>query len=425
MVKVEVRSITKRIADLNEKLDSSTTLSEPRENAHMRFEYKKNAAYCDFMNAINNFGSIAVSKTFPALCMTKIEKPVVHLKTGVTLTTVDYHGNPRTNGADPVVVELKNPWGEAMPIDLKDNDDGTYTLNCTAHAAGRHKLCISIFDRPVKDSPFTLEVTEHNSPVQKIGSRGDGSLHFKQPINVVIDQHNNLCILDAGNSRIQILDRDGQYIGALANHGMEQHSGTGLALTPNNTFVVVNWRTKHVTELDYEGSVALKFTHEDFLAPTSVAVNRHGDIIIADNEACCLFMFSATGQFLRTIGTKGSKEGQFKLITAVAMGNNDEILVTDHRLQVFTRQGTFVTEVRPGSDVAKGQYHGVTVDRHGNILATRSNFVQVFNAQKKWVFDIDSFDDKLNRAHGLSATTDGHVYVADLGNDCLKVFRYM
>ena len=33
---IEVRNITKKISDLNEKLDVSTTLSEPRENAFMR-----------------------------------------------------------------------------------------------------------------------------------------------------------------------------------------------------------------------------------------------------------------------------------------------------------------------------------------------------------------------------------------------------
>ena len=44
---IEVRNITKKISDLNEKLDMSTTLSEPRENAFIRFEYKHNNATRD------------------------------------------------------------------------------------------------------------------------------------------------------------------------------------------------------------------------------------------------------------------------------------------------------------------------------------------------------------------------------------------
>lgn len=99
---IEVRNITKKIGDLNEKLDMSSTLLEPRENAFMKFEYQHNAAMLDLKQSMEVFGRVRISKTFPALCMAKLEKPTIHLKMTITATTVDYHGNPRVSGGDPL-----------------------------------------------------------------------------------------------------------------------------------------------------------------------------------------------------------------------------------------------------------------------------------------------------------------------------------
>ena len=41
------------------------------------------------------------------------------------------------------------------------------------------------------------------------------------------------------------------------------------------------------------------------------------------------------------------------------------------------------------------------------------------------IFSIDSREAKLLRPCGLAATQDGHVVVVDLGNHCIKKFRYM
>ena len=428
---IEVRNITKKISDLNEKLDVSSTLSEPRENAFMRFEFKHNTALRDLMNALNSFGRIRISKTFPALCKANLEKSVTHLKTTISITTVDYHGNPRTSGCDPVSVELRDDRGDIIPTEIKDNDDGSYVITFTPRAQGMHKLCVSIFDRPIRDSPFMINVSEHNNPVLKVGQRGSGNIDFIQPVCAVVDKINDLIfVLDTGNSRIKVLDREGRFLRHVGKHGLEEHSWTGMCLNPvNNNIVLVNWRTKHVTEMNHAGDVVEKFTCSEFQEPTSIAMNSHGEIIVVDNGSSQLLLFDTNGKLLKQIGSKGSGPAQFKLITSIYAAPNDDILVTDNRLQVFDRHGNYVCEISSGDGVKGGQYGGVTVDEHGNILATRSIkgkcVIQVFNSNYDWLFDIDSFDDKLKRPSGLAALPSAaHVIVADLGNDCVKLFRY-
>ena len=109
------------------------------------------------------------------------------------------------------------------------------------------------------------------------------------------------------------------------------------------------------------------------------------------------------------------------------MPQSDDVLVTDHRLQRFRRDGSFVREYR-AEGFARGTFGGVTVDARGDVLATHQDKsgarVLYFSADGQLKFAIDSFDDRLKRPSGLATTDDGHVLVVDLGNDAVKKFRY-
>ena len=422
---VEVRNITKRISDLNEKLDMSTTLSEPRENAYMEFEYNHNTAVEDYVESLNTLGRIKISTTFPALCTAKIEQAVTHLHTKIWVNTVDYRGNPRTDGADPIVAEMRDDQGEIVKSQLIDCQNGTYEITFTPQAAGRHKLSVSIFDRPIRDSPFNIDVTDHNNAIMRVGTYGYDELNFIQPVNVLLDKEENIYVLDTGNSRIKKLDCHGNFIQHIGGHGLEERKCTGMAMTSQEHIIVVNWHTKYVTEINQDGEVVQKFTHPSFEEPISVAVNSKGEIIVADNGGKKVFIFDNQGQLLHQIGGKGTQRGQFKLIGCVIVGANDEILVSDHRIQAFSRGGKFLYEITsPGK--SKGQFSGITVDSQGNILASKMErgLIEVYSPERKLRFVIDSFDDKMKRPNGLVATSDFQVIVADLGNNCIKKFRY-
>lgn len=107
----EVRDITAKIAELNAKLDRTLTLMEPRENAFLRHDADSdkvtNAFWVDsgscwlsgqalaaVSGALEAFGRLAVSRTFPALCEAAPPPGPVptHTLATVKLTTIDYHG---------------------------------------------------------------------------------------------------------------------------------------------------------------------------------------------------------------------------------------------------------------------------------------------------------------------------------------------
>lgn len=145
----------------------------------------------------------------------------------------------------------------------------------------------------------------------------------------------------------------------------------------------MNWRTKQVIEMTEEGEVVRTFTHASFQEPIALAVEAtFGHILVADNGACCVFVFDSGGKplfqvTLRTwlrgvracgtqkrtwptptqfkcsnwrfgvsyfqVGRKGSGPGCFSMISGVAAAPSGEILVAENdRVHVFTAKGDFL-----------------------------------------------------------------------------------
>ena len=82
--------------------------------------------------------------------------------------------------------------------------------------------------------------------------------------------------------------------------------------------------------------------------PWGVVVNKKGEIIIAENGAHCISVYSQSGEKLRSFGSYGSGQGQFKGPRGVAVDDDGNILVADttnNRIQKFTADGIFITAV--------------------------------------------------------------------------------
>jgi tripartite motif-containing protein 2/3 len=431
----DVRSITARIGNLNERMNASLSLAEPRENAFMIFQ---SSGMANVLSAVQQFGDIRVSETFPALCtVSPPEPPIsVHLISEVAVITRDQYGRRRTSGGDTVSAELTTERGERVALSLCDNDDGTYDISFTPVSAGLHVLVVKIFDRIINGG-FSLSFTVNafHEPVAVY------SYELRQPVAVCVDRHDQLYVLDTGNNRISVFDvnasmHDVSVLKYITSNAMDQRGATGIWLCAshtddNSTFVIANWRSCCISEISQEGAVLRTFTCSDFQEPTSVAVGRDGTIFVADNAAGTIFVFKAFGQPVRKIGFRGEKPGTLGLMTSIyASSVADEMLVCDHRVQAFSYDGSFLYMLPPGDAVGRGQYGGVAIDAGGRYLVSRSEkgraIVQVFDRSRRWQFSIDCGPSaKMRRPSGLAVDGRGHVYVADLGNGCVRKFRYI
>lgn len=314
---VEVRNITQRISSLSEKLDAASTLGEPRENAFLTCDFSHNDSFANIQTQLKNVGRVRTSTTFPSLCSAQLLTPnneiVAGLESSIQLTTVDYHGAPRHTGGDPIKVEIipigtnQSPLatGAQLKTQIHDIDNGSYKINFRPPNPGRYVAKISVLDRPIKDCPLFFNVTEHNNPICVYGSRGSGKDEFLQPVAVAIDPEDELVyIVDTGNCRIKVLNTNLEFVRHIENEGLVGKSCTGIAVTKSG-LVVVNWRTKTVTEMTTSGQTIKQFSCNEFQEPIDIAVdNNYGHILVADNGVSCIFVFDCDGKMLFQVSFK-------------------------------------------------------------------------------------------------------------------------
>jgi len=435
----DVRAITSRISKLNELLDASVFLGEPRENAYVHFSDVGNQ---QLLNAISSFGAVRTSETFPALCTVEFIDAyiTVNLASKARILTYDASGCRQTVGGDPVSVELLDSSHKSVAVIVLDVGDGTYEMMFTPLSAGSHSLTVRIFDRVVgSSSPVTFTVSQFHRPIAVFAG-----LH--QPVAVAVDAA-MIYVLDTGNSRVAVYDTRSSssssssshvsLLRSIVNESLMQRGATGMSLVRSNdglsSLYVINWRTSRVSCFTTGAGVVLhSFDCDEFVEPTAISVDDDGTIFVADNGVHVIFIFASCGKLMRKIKLVGSGSRQSDLITCIyAMSAHRQLLVCDHRVRAFSYAGDFLYELQVGDSKGRGQYGGVVVDSSGRYLASRSErgrcMVQVFDSGQRWMYSIEPepAECRLRRPSGLAVDDSGHVFVADLGNNCVRKFRYI
>ena len=167
--------------------------------------------------------------------------------------------------------------------------------------------------------------------------------------------------------------------------------------------------------------------------PWGVAVNKRGEVIVAECGRHCVSIFSPTGEKLQLFGSQGSRHGQFNEPCGVAMDDDGNILVVDsnnHCIQKFTSEGKFITAVgKRGIQPLKFNCpYGITIHPLNKKVYVADNCnhrIQILNSDLTFSSSFGSQgSDNGQFQYPWDVTFDstGNVYVADSGNDRIQVF---
>ncbi|HEY5568896.1 MAG TPA: 6-bladed beta-propeller, partial [Gammaproteobacteria bacterium] len=137
----------------------------------------------------------------------------------------------------------------------------------------------------------------------KTGKSGIGAGQLSYPTDVVVTADGTVYVADGYNDRIQVFDAEGNFL---------RKWGGPFAM---NIFGPFNgW----------------------FATVTSVALDAHGNVFVADFYNHRIQKFAADGAFLTSFGSEGSGPGQFNYPIAVAVAADGTVFVADfgnHRVQ--------------------------------------------------------------------------------------------
>jgi hypothetical protein len=147
-----------------------------------------------------------------------------------------------------------------------------------------------------------------------------GAGMFVSPHKLTLDKDGNLWVADNGSHQVfKLSSVDGKVLMTLGQKGV---AGTG---------------------------------HDQFDAPTEVAVAANGDIFVGDGHTgggtavgnARIMKFDKDGKFLKTWGKKGLGPGEFDVIHTVALDSRGRLFVGDrqnNRIQIFDADGKFIDQ---------------------------------------------------------------------------------
>ena len=203
----------------------------------------------------------------------------------------------------------------------------------------------------------------------------------------------------------------------------------GIAFNSHQEMIVSERGGHRVSIFDIRGQKIRTFgsggdSPDQMEHPGGIATDDTDNIYVSSKLK--LLKFTSSGELIKCIGQRGSKEGEFDDPRGVTLYDN-QVYVCDrdnHRIQVFDLDLNFVRSIGSHSK-GRGAPLDVKFDTAGNmyvaefsygrvqVMDTIGQFIRVFGQEGKG---------KLHRPSGLHIA-DKYVYVSDFNGHCIVVYE--
>lgn len=449
---------------------------QPEENSHVSF---RNSG--DLVRAVAEFGSVLSSSAIAwqttasgeGLKAAPVGRPVV-----VCVTTKDRRGDIVDCPSGSLRSSLSNESESYADLNqpmLTEVKSGSYELSFVLPREGIYLLDIFLFDSPIRGSPFHVNGTEEENSdrpasskiprtapgvrqrsgkrppsyrsggsnrksnpieddlVMRIGVKGRSKGQFTNPQGVACSAQGKILVADSNNQCVQVFNSAGEIelrFGVRGRGPGQMQRPTGLCITAAGNYAVADYENKCVNLFESTGKFLSRLGTGKLLGPKGLALDRNGHIVVVDNKASTVLVFQENGKLLYRFGSRGNGQEKFAGPHYAAVNSKNQIVVSDfhnHCIKIFDGEGNFVNSFGSNGE-GNGQFNaptGVAVDSQDNIIVADwgNSRLQVFDATGSFLSFVNG--EPLYGPQGLALTPDNYVAVADSGNHCIKVFKYL
>jgi len=256
---------------------------------------------------------------------------------------MDRLAGTQPQGESKVLYQLNEPYG--LAVDSKNN----------LYVADQKVGAIFIFNTETRDLDMIKNKTH---------------AHFVRIIGLAMDDGDRLFVSDPGLRHVLVFN---------AAHVAEDVISEGM-VNPGAMAIDRENRLLYVSDVELDQVLvydadSLKLLrkigttghhHEltspgDFARPSGLAVDREGNLYVADTLNNRIEVFDADGDFVRTFGKAGDGPGYFARPKGVAIDSDGHIWVADgmqDRIQVFDREAQLLISFG-GHGLLPGQFQGL------------------------------------------------------------------
>ena len=353
--------------------------------------------------------------------------------TEVTIIAKDSKGHHCSMPGRKSSVQLQSSSGEVITTQVRDNNDGSHAALFVASRVAEMKLLVNVNGKHIKGSPFLISVRGY--PVSdKLSKVVNDSGNIGEPWGI-----------------------------AFGNNGI-----WAVTDTANDCVYVFNQQDKLMRKFGYGGSRTSQFNK-----PYKIAFDDGNQLYVPDHNNHRVQKFDISGNYLMTIGSKGSKGGQlsgpvgvtvhndslrvyvtevvnkrvsvFEMLNGrfcftitkplnkpydVAVSKTDQLLVADyghHCIYSFTLEGHLINKFGTEGNSQLKEPCSLTIDKNNYILATDTahHHIVIFDSDGSCVHCFGSegkASGQLNRPRGIAVRFDGSIYVSDSWNKRIQIF---
>ncbi len=208
--------------------------------------------------------------------------------------------------------------------------------------------------------------------------------HFVRIIGLALDDDDRLFVSDPGLRHVLVFDKTHKAIDVITD-GMSEPGG--LAIDRENRLLYVSdVKLDQVLVYDADSLKLLRkigttgHNHEltspgDFARPSGLAVDKDGNLYVADTLNNRIEIFDADGQFVRAFGKAGDGPGYFSRPKGVAIDGDGHIWVADgmqDRVQVFNQEAQLLISFG-GHGLLPGQFQGIVniaIDKNNRVFTS-------------------------------------------------------
>ena len=189
---------------------------------------------------------------------------------------------------------------------------------------------------------FQFKMEPQFSLVTKRGTRGSQIGEFNQPLNLTVSTNGDVYVADYNNHRVQILNSSLQHLRNLTEQLIQ--NPRDIRLTADEVYVLcLDNPCLHVFSHAGERLRSLLSSgHQmQMTNPYFFCLDAAENIIISDNSAHRIQIFSKEGNFIRTIGEEGQQPGMLCLPRGIALMEQLSLVVVSQNknsLQIFSCQ---------------------------------------------------------------------------------------